>query len=111
MLKSYLKIAYRNLLRHRAYSLINIVGLAVGLSCTILISLFVVGELRYDRHHEKSDYYIASRWLESFAYRIDLGAELFLLGGGMTLVAALLAAGSEAVNASLANVVDGLRYE
>jgi putative ABC transport system permease protein len=55
VLKSYFKIAYRNLIRHRAYSLINISGLAVGMSCVILISLFVVREFRYDTHHENSD--------------------------------------------------------
>ena len=55
MLKSYFKIAYRNLLRHRAYSLINITGLAIGISCVILIAMFVTHELRYDRHNEKAD--------------------------------------------------------
>jgi putative ABC transport system permease protein len=55
MIQSYFKIAYRNLIRHRAYSLINISGLAVGLSCVILISLFVVRESRYDSHNEEKD--------------------------------------------------------
>lgn len=55
MLRSYFKIAYRNLLRHRAYSLINILGLAIGISSVILISLFVIHEFRYDRHHEHID--------------------------------------------------------
>lgn len=55
MLKSYLKIALRNLLRHKGYSLINIAGLAVGIACTILILLFVQDELSYDTFHEKAD--------------------------------------------------------
>ena len=55
MFKSYLKIALRNLLRHKGYSIINISGLAVGMACSILIMLFVQDELSYDNYHEKSD--------------------------------------------------------
>lgn len=55
MLKSYLKIALRNLLKHKAYSFINIAGLAVGLACCLLISLYVKDELSYDRYHAKAD--------------------------------------------------------
>ena len=52
MLKNYLKIALRNLYRHKAYSLINIIGLAVGLACSILILLWVNNELSYDKFHK-----------------------------------------------------------
>jgi putative ABC transport system permease protein len=55
MLKNYLKIAIRNLLKHRGYSLINIAGLAVGIACCWLILLFVHDELRYDRFHQNAD--------------------------------------------------------
>jgi len=55
MLKNYFFIALRNILKHRIYSLINIVGLAVGITCTILILLYVTDELSYDRFHTKSD--------------------------------------------------------
>ncbi len=55
MLKNYLKIALRNLLRHKGYSFINIAGLAVGITCCLLILLFVQDELSYDRYHEKAD--------------------------------------------------------
>lgn len=55
MIRSYLKIAFRNLLRHRAYSLINVCGLAIGIASVILISMFVVGEFQYDRHNEDVD--------------------------------------------------------
>ncbi len=54
MFKNYLKIALRNLLRHKGYSLINIAGLAVGIACCLLILLYVQDELAYDRHHEKA---------------------------------------------------------
>ncbi|HOY19254.1 MAG TPA: ABC transporter permease [Haliscomenobacter sp.] len=48
MLRSYLKIAWRNLLKNKTFSLINIFGLAVGLACFILIALYVVDELSYE---------------------------------------------------------------
>ena len=54
MLKNYLKIAWRNLLKNKTFSLINIIGLATGLACFILIALYVADELSYDRFHEKA---------------------------------------------------------
>jgi putative ABC transport system permease protein len=55
MIRNYLTIAYRNLLKHRFYSLINIWGLAIGLSSCLLISLYVVEELSYDDFHEDAE--------------------------------------------------------
>jgi putative ABC transport system permease protein len=55
MLRNYIKIAIRNLLRHKAFSFINIFGLAIGMACTILIMLWVLDELSFDRFHEKSE--------------------------------------------------------
>jgi len=52
MLKNYLKIALRSLLRHRGTSFINIVGLAVGIACCLLILLYVHDELSYDRYNQ-----------------------------------------------------------
>ena len=54
MIKNYLRIAFRTLARNPVYGLINVVGLAVGLSCCILITLFVIDEFNYDRFHEGS---------------------------------------------------------
>lgn len=55
MFRNNLKIAWRNLLKNKAYSLLNIFGLSIGLSCFILISLYVADELSYDRFHRKAD--------------------------------------------------------
>lgn len=55
MYRTYLKIAWRNLLKSKVYTLLNILGLAIGLSCFILISLYVLDELSYDRYHTKAD--------------------------------------------------------
>jgi putative ABC transport system permease protein len=55
MYRTYLKIAWRNLQKSKIYSILNILGLAIGLSCFILISLYVLDELSYDRYHTKAD--------------------------------------------------------
>lgn len=51
MLKNYLKVALRGLLKHKGATIINISGLAIGLSCFILIFLYVQKELSYDKFH------------------------------------------------------------
>lgn len=51
MWKNYLNIAIRNLVRNRVHTLINLVGLSLGISCTLLIVLYVQDEVSYDAHH------------------------------------------------------------
>ncbi|ELR70356.1 putative FtsX-related transmembrane transport protein [Fulvivirga imtechensis AK7] len=55
MIKNYLKIAVRNLLRFKAYAGINLLGLALGLTVGVLILLFVQDELSFDKFHENKD--------------------------------------------------------
>ena len=55
MYKHYFKISWRNLARNKAYSFLNISGLAVGMACSILIFLWVQNELSYDRFHDHSE--------------------------------------------------------
>lgn len=55
MIKSFLLLSLRNLLSNRLFSLVNILGLTVGLVCVILISLFVIHETSYDKHWSKAD--------------------------------------------------------
>lgn len=55
MIRNYLKIAIRNLSKHKTYSFINIFGLAVGLACCILIFLSVRYELSFDTYHPHAD--------------------------------------------------------
>jgi putative ABC transport system permease protein len=55
MIKNYLKIALRNVKKHKGYSFINIAGLVVGMLCCILILLWVQDELSYDRYHKNAD--------------------------------------------------------
>ncbi len=54
MFKNYFKIAWRNLVKNKTFSFINIIGLASGLACFILIALYVADELSYDRFNEKA---------------------------------------------------------
>ncbi len=55
MFKNFVKITFRNLVRHKAFSAINISGLALGMACCLTISLWVMDELSYDKFNEKSD--------------------------------------------------------
>jgi putative ABC transport system permease protein len=55
MFKNYLMIAVRNLLRFKTYSFINILGLAVGITCFLILSLFILDELSYDKFNKNAD--------------------------------------------------------
>ncbi|HEX6432504.1 MAG TPA: ABC transporter permease [Niastella sp.] len=55
MIKTYLKIAWRNLQRNKGFSLINIMGLAVGMAVVILIGLWIWDELSYNKYHQHYD--------------------------------------------------------
>ena len=54
MLKNYWKTAVRNMRRQKVFSIVNILGLSLGLACCVLIYLFVADELSFDRFHEKA---------------------------------------------------------
>src|SRR5688500_10231331 len=51
MLKHYLAVAFRNLLRHRSYAFINVAGLTLGLACCLIIFQYVAFEYSFDRFH------------------------------------------------------------
>ncbi|HAQ65929.1 MAG TPA: hypothetical protein DCR43_08785 [Bacteroidales bacterium] len=55
MFRTFFLIAFRNLIKNRTHSLINIIGLAVGLMSFMLIALYITDEMRYDRYHSKAD--------------------------------------------------------
>ena len=55
MLKNYFKVAWRNLKKTRLYSFVNIIGLTIGITSCILISLYIESELSYDRFHKNAD--------------------------------------------------------
>ena len=53
MIKNYFKTTWRNITRNKVYSIINIIGLSLGLTCAILIMLYVKDEVSYDRFHNQ----------------------------------------------------------
>lgn len=55
MIRNYFIIAVRSLMRNKTYSIINIAGLSVGLACCLLLSLYILDEAAYDRHHRDLD--------------------------------------------------------
>lgn len=55
MFKNYLKVAWRNLMKSKIFSFINIIGLSVGLTCCMLITLYILNEASYDRYHKNAD--------------------------------------------------------
>ena len=66
MFKNYLKIAFRNIKKHKGYSFINIAGLAIGMACCILMVVYISSELSFDRYHEKKMGAIESVDLENW---------------------------------------------
>src|SRR5688572_18010842 len=64
MLKNYFKIAWRNLKRNKSYAAINIVGLSLGIACSILIFVLVNHHLSFDNFHTKKDriYRVITEW-------------------------------------------------
>lgn len=66
MFKNYLTVALRNLLKHKFYSFINVSGLSIGITCFLLIAVFVEDELSYDDFHRDGDR----------IYRVDFWADV-----------------------------------
>lgn len=52
MFKNYLRVALRNLVKHRVHSIINVLGLSIGIAISILIMMLVLDEISYDRYHD-----------------------------------------------------------
>ncbi|WP_134089734.1 ABC transporter permease [Olivibacter sp. XZL3] len=78
MLKNYIKIAWRSLLRYKFTSFINLFGLSVGITCCLLIMLYVLDEVRYDRYnsHAEQVYRVERTFLnpEDKSISLSLGA-------------------------------------
>jgi putative ABC transport system permease protein len=115
MLLNYFKIAYRSLLKNKLFSVINLVGLSLGMACALLIGLWVYDEIRYDRflpgvenvYNIRVNYafnggatetaqYVPSPLQEAIAHDIpDVAAITKTNGGGESLVRAIGTTGAE----------------
>jgi putative ABC transport system permease protein len=81
MIKNFLTVAVRNLLRHKGYAFINILGLAVGIAATALIFLYVRNQLSLDRFHKNADrtYRLVADWSNRGDSRIHQLGTPFIL--------------------------------
>lgn len=72
MFRNYIKIAFRNMSRDKAYSFINIFGLSVGVTCCLLLALYIQHEMTFDKHHQdvESIYRVTSIMGEKFDNRV-----------------------------------------
>jgi putative ABC transport system permease protein len=81
MLKNYMKIAWRNIKRHKGYSFINLTGLAIGMACCIFILMWVKDEMNVDTYHQHSDnLYHVRAWSQAGNTRRDIAASPPALG-------------------------------
>jgi putative ABC transport system permease protein len=97
MFKNYLKITVRNIMKHKAYSSINIVGLALGMAVCILIIGYILDELSFDRYHTKADR----------IYRLGLNGSL----AGNDLIAAISnAPTAPALRAEFSEIENTVRF-
>ena len=81
ILNNYIKVASRNLLRHKVFSFINITGLSIGLACCMLIILYTKDEVSFDQFHEKKDQiYRVTATITNEDNQIKLGSTNLIVG-------------------------------
>lgn len=88
MLKNYLKIAWRNLFKHKGFSFINITGLALGMASCLL-----------------------TNWLQNYAFRISIHPFFFIVPGLLVFLVAILTVTTQTLKAASMNPVKNLRTE
>jgi hypothetical protein len=122
MFKNYLKITWRNLLRNKLYSCINIAGLAVGMAVALLIVLWIVNEYSYDTFlpNYKQIYQVERNGTLNNNtmtipympdYRISIGTDVFILAAIAALIITIVTISFQAIKAATANSVKNLRTE
>lgn len=73
MFKNYFKIAWRNLLKNKVYSFINIFGLAIGMAVTIMITLWITDEISFDKYFKNYDTVAQVYQSQTFNAKVDAG--------------------------------------
>jgi len=108
MFKNYIKVSLRSLWKYKGYSLINLVGLATGMACFILILLWVQDELSYDRSHENTNQIYRAVRLD----RDELSQGVCRTGAPWgPLLIALFTVSFQSIRVALSNPVEALRHE
>src|SRR5512138_3088210 len=80
MFKNYLKTAFRNFFRNKLYTILNVAGLTFGLSCFLLIGLYLFDELTFDQQHKNAD-----RIYRVVQHKIVNGQSTIVAGAGYKL--------------------------
>ena len=87
MIKNYLKVAWRNIVKSKASSLINIGGLAVGMAVAMLIGLWIWDELSFNKYYQNYDRIASVMQRKTFNSQINAGGAVSLpLGPGLSFV-------------------------
>lgn len=110
MLKNYLKITIRNILRNKLFASINILGLSVSLACCLLLFMYATEELGYDKHHNQSIYRVNSTLTMADGQEFRVGSASIPIG---PMVVADIPEVKQAVcffNSTLFSEQDLLRY-
>ncbi|MEM6816917.1 MAG: ABC transporter permease, partial [Bacteroidota bacterium] len=97
MFKNYFNVAFRNLVKHKFYSFINVSGLSIGITCFLLISLYVLNELKYDTFHRDAD----------TIYRMDFAGNI---NGSEFIIAQSSAPAATTLKEEYPEVLDATRF-
>ena len=127
MLRNYLKIAWRILSKDGAITLVNYVGLTIGVVSSLMIALYIRHGTSYDKHIPDTEnmvliivslliampicIYFMKQWIEDYKYRIDGSWEVFALAGIAAILIALSTISYHALKTALVNPIHSLRDE
>lgn len=122
MIKNYIKITFRNLLRNKVSTSINLLGLSLGISVCLLIFLLIDYELNFDNFHSRRvlvafviavplGWYFMNDWLSQFPYRIEITFGSFAAAGIIMLLITWITVAYQSIRAGLMNPVDVLKDE
>jgi high-affinity Fe2+/Pb2+ permease len=106
MLKNYFTIAWRNLLKNKLYSLVNITGLATGMAVAMIIGLLISCAIA-----SPIAWYSMNEWLKSYQFKTSIGVGIFIMVALMAMLITLATVSFQAAKAAMANPVRSLRAE
>jgi len=103
MLHNYFKTAWRNITRTFGYSTLNVVGLAIGMVVSLLLSKdFIVLVLISCLIAAPISFYFLHNWLMNYDYRISIGAGVFALAGLMASLIKIITVSFQSIKAAIA---------
>ncbi len=129
MLRNYFKTAWRNLLKTKTFSAINVSGLAIGIAAFLLIVSYLRFEYSFDDYNVRKDRIFRvpmevtegmqggaaperlRNWLQDYAYHISIGVWFFLAPVGMIVVVAMCTVCYHSLRAALADPAKNLKAE